>query len=126
MLIQYQQHHVMLDICINGEMFSLKTLIDSRADVNILNSKVIPTKYWVKYFRQVIGLGNKDLLYEVPQASICFKEYCIKLKFAVADIPIDCILGNAFLVAIEPHGSVRLKNGKAGFFISVPNSKGKL
>ena len=45
MPIQYQQHHVMLDICINGEMFSLKTLIDSGADVNILNSKVIPAEY---------------------------------------------------------------------------------
>ena len=58
MTIQYQQHPVMLDICINGEMFSLKTLIDLGADVNILNSKVIPAKYWVKYFRQVIEVGN--------------------------------------------------------------------
>ena len=73
MAIQYQQHHVMLDICINGEMFSLRTLIDFRANVNILNSKIVPTKYSVKSFRQVIGLGNKYLLYEVPRASIFFK-----------------------------------------------------
>lgn len=56
----------MLDISINGEIFSLKTLIDFGANVNILNSKIGPAKYWVKYFRQVIGLGNKDLLYEFP------------------------------------------------------------
>lgn len=71
-------------------------------------------------------LGNKDLLYEVRQASICFKENCIKLKFIVADIPIDCILGNVFLVVVEPHGSAKLKNGKVGYFISIPSSDGKL
>lgn len=48
MAIQYQHHHVMLDICINDEMFSLRTLIDSRADVNILNSKIVPANYQVK------------------------------------------------------------------------------
>ena len=107
-------------------MFEMIALIDSGADVNILNSKIIPEKYWLKSFRQVIGLGNKDLLYEVSQASIYFKEHCIKLKFVVANIPIDCILGNVFLVIVEPHGSARLKNGKVGYFISIPSSNGKL
>jgi len=65
----------MLDIYINGEMFSLRTIIDFGADVNILNSKIVPTKYWVKSFRQVIGLGNKDLLYE-----------SLKLLFALKSI----------------------------------------
>ena len=74
----------------------------------------------------MIWLGNKDLLYEVPQASIFFKEHCIKLNFFVADIPIDYILGNVFLAAVEPHGSARLKNIKAGYFISIPSSDGKL
>jgi len=27
---------------------------------------------------------------------------------------------------VEPHGSARLKNGKASYFISVPSSDGKL
>lgn len=119
----------MLDICINGEMFSLRTLIDSRVDVNILNSKIAPVKYLVKSFRQVIRLGNKDLLYQVPQASkasIFFKEHCIKLKFVVVDIPVDCILGNVFLATVEPHGSKKLKNGKDGYFIFVPISNGIL
>ena len=126
MAIEYQQHHVMLDICINGEMFSLRTLIDFGVDVNILNSRIVPEKYWVKSFRKVIGLGNKFLLHEVPQHSIFFKEHCIKLKFVVADIPVDCILGSVFLAAVEPHKLARLKNCKAGYFISVPSSDGKL
>ena len=64
--IEYQQHHVLLKNCIKGQMFTLKTLIDSRADVNVFNTKVIPTKFWVKSTRQVVRLGNKTLHYEVP------------------------------------------------------------
>jgi len=33
--IEYQQHHVQVNICIQGEMFSLTALIDSGADVNV-------------------------------------------------------------------------------------------
>ena len=126
MIIQYQQHHVMLDICIQREMFSLRKLIDTREYVNVLNSKLIPAKYWVKSFRQVVGLGSKNIFYGVTQAFICFKEHCMKLKFVVADIPIDCILGNVFLATIEPHGSTILKGNKAGYFITIPRSYGKL
>ena len=46
--IQYQHHHVLLNICIQGQMFSLKTLIDSGADINVLNEKIITSKYWIK------------------------------------------------------------------------------
>jgi len=46
------------------------------------------------------------------------------MKFAIVDIPVDCILGNVFLAAVEPHGSTRLKGSRAGYFISVPTSKG--
>jgi len=74
----------------------------------------------------VIELGNKDLLCEIAPASICSKQHCIKLKFVVADIPIDFIFGNVFLAVVDPHGSARLKDGKVGYFISVPTSDGKL
>ena len=47
------------------------------------------------------------------------------MKFAIADIHVDCILGNVFLAAVEPHGSARLKGSRAGYFISVPTSKGR-
>lgn len=43
--IEYQQHHVQINICIRRKMFNLTALIDSRVDVNILNTKVIPAKY---------------------------------------------------------------------------------
>ena len=69
-------------------------------------------------------MGDKTLKYEVPKAAICFDQHCIKLKFAVANIPVDCILGNVFLAAVEPHGSVRLKGNRAGYFITIPTSEG--
>ena len=92
--------------------------------MNILNNKVIPAKFWMAAKREVIGLGNKTLNYEVPKASICFDRHCIKLKFAIVDIPVDCILGNIFLVVAEPHGSYRMKNNRGGYFITLPTSNG--
>lgn len=111
--ISYQQHHVRVNICIKGEMFALTALLDSSADVNILNKKVIPAKYSIYVTRKVVGLGKKTLNYEVPKASICFDNHCINLKFAVAEITINCILGNIFLAVVEPHGSTRLRGNKA-------------
>lgn len=74
--------------------------------------------------REVVGLGNKMLRYEVPKASFCFDSHCVYLKFAVTDILVDCILGNIFLAVVEPHGSLKLKGGKAGYLIYIPTSKG--
>ena len=90
--IEYQQHHVQVKICIKGEMFTLTTLLDSGADVNIFNKKAIPSKYWVSASMKIIGLGEKTLQYEVHKAFVCFENHCIKLKFAVGDILVDCIL----------------------------------
>ena len=50
----------------------------------------------------------------------------MKLKFTVGEIPIDCMLENVFLAAIEPHGLDRFPDGKEIFFISLPNHKGFL
>lgn len=100
-------------------------LLDSGADINILNIKNVPAKYWVSAEREVVGLENKKLQYEIPRASLCFDTHCVYMKIAIADIPVDCILGNVFLAAVEPHGSARLKVGRAGYFIFVPTSKHK-
>jgi len=60
-----------------------------------------------------------NLQYEVPKATLNFKDYYINMKFAISNIPSDDILGTPLLVAVEPHGSIRLKNGKAGYFITI-------
>jgi len=122
--ISYQQHHVKVNVCIRGQMFEMVALLDFGEEINILNMNNISAKYWVAVESKVVGLGNKKLQHEVPKASLYFDTHCVYLKFALVDIPVDCILGNVFLATIEPHGSLRLKGGKAGYFISVPTSKG--
>ena len=59
--IEYQQHHVQVNICIKGEMFSLTTLLDSGADVNIFSKKAITSKYWVSASRKIIGSGEEKV-----------------------------------------------------------------
>lgn len=126
MTIQYQQQHVLLNVNIQGENFTLRTLIDLCANINVLIKKVIPAKYRTFAYRQVTGIGIQDFQYEVSTATLCFSKYCMKMKFAVGNIPVHCILGNIFLVAIEPHGSTRLQDDNAGYFIFVPDNKGFL
>jgi len=43
--ITYQQHHVKVKICIQGQIFYMTALLDSGADINILNIRNVPAKY---------------------------------------------------------------------------------
>jgi len=81
--ITYQQHHVKVKIYIQGQVFYLNALLDSGADINILNIKNVPAKYWVPAEREVVGLGNKKLKYEIPRASLYFDTHCVYMKFAI-------------------------------------------
>ena len=46
--IQHQKHLVLINLKIQGQMFKLKAIIDSGADVNMLHKDTMPTKYWRK------------------------------------------------------------------------------
>ena len=70
-----------------------------------------------------MGLGTKQLKFEVSKAAVCFDSKCVNLSFAVSDIPVDCILGNIFLAAVEPHGSFRFPNKSAGYFITISGER---
>ena len=65
--IEYQKHHVQINICIKGEVFPLTALIDLGADVNILSKKVIPSKFWVSATRKFVGLGTKSYSMKFPK-----------------------------------------------------------
>ena len=104
-------------------MYDVTALIDSGADINILSKKIIPSRYWTTAKRKVLGLGKKNLEFEVSKAAVCFNSKCVKLSFAIVDIPVDCILGNIFLAAVEPHGSVRFPDKSAGMFITVSGER---
>lgn len=81
MVVQHQQYHVMLKFKIQGEIFTLKTLLDTGVDINVLNKKLIRAKYWAKARREVIRLGTKEykFQYEVPKATICLENYHINI-----------------------------------------------
>ena len=111
--IQHQQYHVFLNIEILNEIFSLRALIDTGANINVLNKKIIPAKYWISAKREVTGLGKQELKYEIPKATIFFHHYCMNVKFTIGNMPIDYILGTPFLEVVEPNGSTRLENGES-------------
>lgn len=103
--------------------FHLKTLLDTVSDLNLLNKEIILVNFWQKTQASAVGLGNipTEISFQIPEATLCFKQYCLHLKFLLADIPTACILGTPFLAAIEPHGSTMLANNRPGYFISIPS-----
>lgn len=70
-----------------------------------------------------MGKQENNFQYEVPKATLYLENYYINFQFAVGGIPVDCILGNPFLAAVEPHGSARLDDDRSGYFISIPNQQ---
>jgi len=105
--------------------FILKTLIDTGSDLNMLNKHVIPISLWEKTQATITGLGNVPniISFQIPEAVLCFKDFCLKLKFLLADIPVACILGTPFLAVVSPHGSTMVTPDKPGYFITLPEGK---
>jgi hypothetical protein len=90
-------------------MFYLNVFLDTGSDMNLLNKNLIPCKYCLPSNYSSIGLGNvsTDFDFEVPKGVLWFDQYALGMKFLLADLPVDCILGTPFLAIIEPHGSTR-------------------
>lgn len=99
MEIQHKKYHVHIKLKFQDQVFKLKDLIDFRYNLNILHKDVIPLIYWNKTYHPIIGLGNKSIQmkYEILEATLCFKNYFLDMKFLLLEIPITCILGTPFL-----------------------------
>jgi hypothetical protein len=91
--------------------------------MNLLNKNFIPCKYWLPSNYSTIGLGNvsTDFDFEVPKGVLWFDQYALGMKFLLADLPIDCILGTHFLVVVEPHGSAKTTQGHPAYSITIPS-----
>jgi hypothetical protein len=78
-------------------------LIDTGSDLNLLHKDIIHVSLWQKTQAIVVGLGNipNKISFQIPEAILCFQDYCLKLKFLLADIPIVCILGTPFLAVVS-------------------------
>jgi len=90
--------------------------------MNLLHKNLIPYKYWLPSNYSAIGLGNisTNFDYEIPKGILWFDQYALGMKFLLADLPVDCILGTPFLTAVEPHGSVKTAKGHPTYFITMP------
>ena len=84
--------------------------------------------YGKKTQAMVVGLGNipNDISFQIPEAILCFQEYCLMMKFLLAEIPLACILGTPFLATVSPHGSTMVTPEKPGYFITIPSPQGKV
>jgi hypothetical protein len=126
--VEHKKYHVLIELKIQGIPFKLKALIDTGSDLNMLHKDIILVSLWKKAQALVVGLGNipNKISFQIPEVVLCFQDYCLKLKFLLADIPIACILGTPFLAAVSPHGSTMVTKDRPGYFISVPSLKGKV
>jgi hypothetical protein len=115
----------LIELKIQDLHFRLKTLIDTGSDLNMLNKHVIPVSLWEKTQATVTGLGNipNNISFQIPEAVLCFEDFCLKMKFLLAEIPVACILGTPFLAAVSPHGSTMVAPDKPGYFITLPEGK---
>jgi hypothetical protein len=104
-------------------MFYLNSLLDTGSDMNLLNKKLIPCKYWLPTNYYAIGVGNvsTDFDFEVPKGVLWFDQHALGMKFLLSYLPVDCILGTHFLVVVEPHGSSRTAGGHPSYSITIPS-----
>jgi hypothetical protein len=104
-------------------MFYLNALLDIGLDMNLLNKNLIPCKYWLPSNYSAIGLGNvsTDFDFEFPKGVLWFDQYALVMKFLLAYLPVDCILGTPFLAVVEPHGSARTAQGHPAYSITIPS-----
>jgi hypothetical protein len=43
------------------------------------------------------------------------------MKFLLADLPVDCVLGTPFLAVVKPHGSTRTSLGHPAYYLTIPS-----
>ena len=103
-------------------MFYLNDFLDTRSDMNLLKKNLIPCKYWLPRNYSTIGLGNvsTNFDFEVPKGVLWFDQYALGMKFLLAYLPVDCILGTPFLVDVEPYGSASTAEGHPAYSIMIP------
>ena len=57
-------------------------------------------------------------MFEIPIAQVCMNQYKLDINFYLMKLNSDCILGNPFLTAAEPHGITSVR-GIKGIYLTV-------
>uniref|UniRef100_A0A7N0UU70 Peptidase A2 domain-containing protein n=1 Tax=Kalanchoe fedtschenkoi TaxID=63787 RepID=A0A7N0UU70_KALFE len=93
--------HIKIKLLINNSfMIELIALIDSGADVSVIQEGLIPTKYFEKTTHSLRHAGGEKLQidFKIPKAYICNNKVCIPESFLlVKNITNQVILGTPFL-----------------------------
>uniref|UniRef100_A0A7N1A7L2 Peptidase A2 domain-containing protein n=1 Tax=Kalanchoe fedtschenkoi TaxID=63787 RepID=A0A7N1A7L2_KALFE len=96
--------HIKIKLLINNSfMIELIALIDSGADVSVIQEGLIPTKYFEKTTHSLRHAGGEKLQidFKIPKAYICNNKVCIPESFLlVKNITNQVILGTPFLKQI--------------------------
>uniref|UniRef100_A0A7N0ZWN0 Reverse transcriptase domain-containing protein n=1 Tax=Kalanchoe fedtschenkoi TaxID=63787 RepID=A0A7N0ZWN0_KALFE len=127
--------HIKIKLLINKSfMIELIALIDSGADVSVIQEGLIPTKYFEKTTHSLRHVGGEKLQinFKIPKAYICNNKVCIPESFLlVTNITNQVILGTPFLKQIFPITHIddkyfegTFQNQKVHFqFITEPQTK---
>ena len=91
--------------------------------MNLLNQDFIPSKYWIpsKYFSVGLEIFSTNISFEVPKELIWFDKCSLGMKFLLADILVDCVLGITFLAVVESHGLARTSLGHPAYYLTIPS-----
>uniref|UniRef100_A0A7N0RJ44 CCHC-type domain-containing protein n=1 Tax=Kalanchoe fedtschenkoi TaxID=63787 RepID=A0A7N0RJ44_KALFE len=134
MLTSFKFHTEIKLLVDNDFMISLTALIDSGADLSVIQEGLIPTKYFEKTTHSLRHAGREklEINFKLPEAYICNNRVCIPESFLlVKNITNQVILGTPFLKNIFPITHISEKylegtynNQKVSFqFITEPQTK---
>ena len=105
-IIEKQRWYTIITLKIDPDYQStFIALIDSGADLNCIQERLIPTTYFVKTSQRLSTASNVPLKiqYRIPKRHICKNGICIKTSFLfVKNISHQIVLGTPFLTQLYP------------------------
>ena len=79
----------------------------------------VPAKFVLPTRHIIHAVGSSSMvMFEIPIAQVCMNQYKLDANFYRMKFNSDCILGNPFLTATEPHGITSVR-GIKGLYLTV-------
>ena len=102
----FQKWHTKITLVINNEFALTKiVLIDSGADMNCIQERLIPFKYYEKSSQRLTQANGEKLIinYKISNVHICNDGICFETIFVlIKDLSFKIILGNPFMALLYP------------------------
>ena len=104
--INFQKWHSKVRIVISKDFeFEVIALIDLGADLNCIQERIIPSKYFKKTRERLTSAsgGKMQIEFKIPKAHVCQDNTCFKTTFVLVKNMTDrVILGNPFMCLLYP------------------------